>query len=35
MMVQTPLSTELLYPDSDGLPMAENTEQYEWIVRLV
>jgi Uma2 family endonuclease len=34
-MVQTPLSTELLYPDSDGLPMAENTEQYEWIVRLV
>jgi Uma2 family endonuclease len=34
-MVQTPISPELLYPDSDGLPMAENTEQYEWIVRLV
>lgn len=26
---------ETLYPDSDGKPMADNTEQYEWIVRLV
>lgn len=25
----------LLYPDSDGKPMAENTLQYRWIVRLV
>jgi Uma2 family endonuclease len=24
-----------LYPDSDGQPMAENTIQYEWIVRIV
>ena len=24
-----------LYPESDGKPMAENTLQYEWIVRLV
>lgn len=24
----------LLYPDSDGKPMAENTEQYRWIVIL-
>lgn len=24
-----------LYPDSDGQPMAENTLQYRWIVRLV
>ncbi len=23
---------ELLYPDSDGLPMADNTRQYQWIV---
>jgi Uma2 family endonuclease len=23
-----------LYPSSDGNPMAENTEQYEWIVRV-
>ena len=22
------------YPDSDGQPMAENTEQYEWIVKI-
>ena len=34
-MVQTPATTELLYPDSDGKPMADNTEQYQWIVRLV
>ena len=25
---------ELLYPTSDGKPMAENTEQFEWIVKL-
>ncbi len=23
---------ELIYPESDGKPMADNTEQYEWIV---
>ncbi|MDB9313758.1 Uma2 family endonuclease [Spirulina sp. CS-785/01] len=34
-MVQTPFSYDTLYPDSDGQPMADNTEQYEWIVRLV
>ncbi|MCC5897316.1 MAG: Uma2 family endonuclease [Phormidium sp. BM_Day4_Bin.17] len=34
-MVQTPISSERLYPDSDGKPMAENTLQYRWIVRLV
>jgi len=34
-MVQAPLSPQTLYPDSDGKPMAENTEQYQWIVRLV
>jgi len=22
------------YPESDGLPMAENTEQYEWLVKI-
>jgi Uma2 family endonuclease len=26
------LNTELNLPDSDGKPMAENTEQYRWIV---
>ncbi|MEB3163780.1 MAG: Uma2 family endonuclease [Prochlorothrix sp.] len=27
-------SAEVIYPDSDGKPMAENTLQYEWIVLL-
>lgn len=22
------------YPESDGLPMAENTEQYDWLVKI-
>lgn len=22
------------YPDSDGLPIAENTQQYEWLVKI-
>ncbi|MET0099833.1 MAG: Uma2 family endonuclease, partial [Arthrospira platensis] len=35
MMVQTPIPADILYPDSDGKPMAENTLQYRWIVRLV
>jgi Uma2 family endonuclease len=34
-MVQTPIEPQLLYPDSDGQPMADNTVQYRWIVRLV
>ncbi|GAB4278116.1 MAG: Uma2 family endonuclease [Oscillatoriaceae cyanobacterium] len=34
-MVKTPISPQILYPDSDGKPMAENTLQYRWIVRLV
>lgn len=34
-MVQALTISEVLYPDSDGKPMAENTIQYRWIVRLV
>jgi len=39
-MVQTPLppldfADLYLYPESDGKPMADNTLQYRWIVRLV
>ncbi len=34
-MVQTPVPSNILYPDADGKPMAENTVQYRWIVRLV
>ena len=26
------LAPEIIYPESDGQPMAQNTEQYEWIV---
>ncbi|KHG42396.1 MAG: Uma2 family endonuclease [Aphanizomenon flos-aquae KM1D3_PB] len=25
---------EIIYPDSDGNPMADNTEHYEWIVKI-
>ncbi|MCW6036767.1 Uma2 family endonuclease [Spirulina subsalsa FACHB-351] len=34
-MVHTPITPQTLYPDTDGQPMAENTLQYRWIVRLV
>jgi Uma2 family endonuclease len=28
------LDADYLYPDSDGKPMSDNTEQYEWIVKI-
>lgn len=28
------MSGEIIYPESDGKPMAENTRQYEWIVTI-
>jgi Uma2 family endonuclease len=28
------LDEDLLFPDSDGQPMSDNTEQYEWIVKI-
>ncbi|MEM1168831.1 MAG: Uma2 family endonuclease [Cyanobacteria bacterium P01_H01_bin.35] len=34
MVIQLPLSetdTEIIYPDSDGQPMADNTIQFRWI----
>ncbi|KOR34903.1 MULTISPECIES: hypothetical protein [Planktothricoides] len=34
-MVQTSIPPYILYPDSDGKPIAENTLQYRLIVRLV
>ncbi|MGB3310579.1 MAG: Uma2 family endonuclease [Nodosilinea sp.] len=34
-MVQSPSVPQVLYPDSDGQPMADNTIQYRWIVCLV
>jgi Uma2 family endonuclease len=27
-------TSEIIYPESDGQPMADNTKQYRWIVRL-
>ncbi len=27
-----PLATDIIYPDSDGIPMSDNTKQFEWIV---
>ena len=26
--------SEIVYPDSDGQPMADNTEQFQWIVTI-
>jgi len=34
-MVHAIVTSEVLYPDSDGKPMADDTKQYRWIVRLV
>jgi Uma2 family endonuclease len=28
------IKPEIIYPDSDGKPMAESTEHYEWIVKI-
>lgn len=35
-MIASPpeIATDILYPDSDGQPMSDNTLQYEWIVLL-
>ncbi|PSB33029.1 Uma2 family endonuclease [Chlorogloea sp. CCALA 695] len=32
--VTTPKSAEIIYPDSDGKPMADNTKQFHWIVTI-
>jgi hypothetical protein len=29
-----PPREELVYPDSDGAPMAENTKQYQYIITI-
>ncbi len=31
-ITETPTTPEIIYPDSDGQPIADNTEQYKWIV---
>ncbi|MFE1745242.1 Uma2 family endonuclease [Coleofasciculus sp. H7-2] len=30
--VQSPAQPEVIYPDSDGKPMSDNTKQFRWIV---
>lgn len=30
--LQTDPATDIIYPDSDGQPMADNTKQFRWIV---
>src|SRR5262245_44172311 len=30
----TALSSTIIYPESDGLPMSDNTKQFRWIVVL-
>lgn len=30
--IQSSSSTEIIYPESDGKPMADNTKQFRWIV---
>jgi Uma2 family endonuclease len=32
--LQTPQPEKILYPDSDGQPMSDNTLQFAWIVKL-
>ena len=32
--LETSTKLDILYPDSDGQPMADNTKQFNWIVRI-
>ena len=32
--IPSPKPSEIVYPESDGKPMAENTLQFEWIVTI-
>jgi Uma2 family endonuclease len=34
MTIQTPSAPEIIYPDSDGQPMSDNTLQFRWIVTI-
>jgi Uma2 family endonuclease len=33
-MVTSPNPTQIVYPDSDGKPMADNTRQFRWITTI-
>src|ERR1022692_1906330 len=32
--IRVPLESEIDYPDSDGKPIADNTLQFDWIVKI-
>lgn len=32
--IETPSKPEIIYPESDGKPMADNTKQFTWIVTI-
>ncbi|MBD2178471.1 Uma2 family endonuclease [Pseudanabaena sp. FACHB-1998] len=34
MILQMQPSQKIIYPDDDGLPMSNNTEQFDWIVTI-
>ena len=34
MILQMPPTQKIIYPDDDGLPMSNNTEQFDWIVTI-
>ena len=33
-MVQQLSKTDIIYPDSDGQPVSDNTKQFRWIVTI-
>ena len=35
MSTNVPVTTDVVYPDSDGKPMADNTLQWDWMVKIV
>lgn len=34
MVIAPNSATEVIYPESDGQPMADNTKQFRWIVTI-
>ncbi len=34
VQLQTSNPSAIIYPDSDGKPMADNTKQFRWIVTI-
>ena len=35
MSTNAPLTPDVVYPESDGRPMADNTLQWDWMVKIV